>query len=92
MNNFYLRFNREIWQNSDLNLQQKLILNFVWNFCLKSGYCYASNQYIAEVFGMYVEEVYLTITRLLDNEHIKVIPHPEKRLLTVNTKLYPLSE
>ena len=92
MNNFYLRFNPLIWENGDLSIEKKLIINFVWNFCIKSGYAYSSNDYIAQVFGMRVTDVKTLIAELLEEEHIKTIPHPERRLLIVNTKLYPIEE
>lgn len=92
MNNFYLRFNHQIWQNSDLSLEQKLIVNFVWNFQLKSGYCYASDDYIAEVFGMRSSQVYLLVAELLSEKHIKILEEGPRRLMVVNTKLYDIAE
>lgn len=92
MNNFYLRFNHQIWQNPDLSIEQKLIVNFVWNFQVKSGYCFASDDYIAEVFGMRSSHVYLLVAELLSGKHIKILEEEPRRLMVVNTKLYDISE
>jgi hypothetical protein len=89
MNNFYLRFNHTIWQNDDLTLSQRLIVNFVWNFCLKSGYCYASDEYIAEVFNMSVDMVRTLVAELISKGHIKLLETSPRRLMTVNSSLYP---
>lgn len=92
MNNFYLRFNHQIWQNPDLSLEEKLIVNLVWNFQIKAGYCYASDDYIAEVFGMRTDQVYLLIAELLSKKHIKILEEEPRRLMGINTKLYDLGE
>ena len=89
MNNFYLRFNHTIWQNDELTLSQRLIVNFVWNFQLKSGYCYASDEYIAEVFNMSVDMVRTLVAELISNGHIKPLETSPRRLMMVNSSLYP---
>ena len=92
MNNFYLRFNHTIWTNPDLSIEQKLIVNFVWNFCLKSGYAFASDDYIAEVFGMRVDQVSKLIAELCEGKHIKILPEETRRLIVINKRLYPIEE
>ena len=89
MNNFYLRFNHTIWQNDDLTLPQRLMVNFVWNFQIKSGAAYASDQYIAEVFNMPVDVVSMLIAELISNGHIKLLEKTPRRLMIVNSSLYP---
>jgi hypothetical protein len=89
MNNFYLRFNHTIWQNDELTLSQRLIVNFVWNFQLKSGAAYASDEYIAEVFNMSVDMVRTLVAELISNGHIKLLEKTPRRLMIVNSSLYP---
>ncbi len=89
MNNFYLRFNHIIWQNDELTLSQRLIVNFVWNFQLKTGWCFAADDYIAEVFNMPVDVVSMLIAELISKGHIKVLETTPRRLMIVNSNLYP---
>lgn len=90
MNNFYLRFNHEIWNNDDLTLAERLIVNFIWNFQAKSGSCFAENAYIATVFNMHVEDVSKLIAELESRNHIKILEREPRRLMVVNTRLYPV--
>lgn len=91
MNNFYLRFNHDIWQTS-LTIEEKLIVNFIWNFQIKSGACYAADGYIAEVFNLNVTNVSKLVAKLAEEKHIKILESEPRRLMVVNHKLYPVSE
>ena len=92
MNNFYLRFNREIWQDQELTLEQKLVLNFVWNFEVKAGYCNASDDFIAEVFGLPTYRILSAINALKDLNLIKTKEEESHRFLAVNKKKYSIQE
>ena len=90
MNNFYLRFNPAIWQNDDLTLAGRLIVNFVWNFQCRSGACFAEDPYIAEVFNMSVDQVSKLIAELIADDHIKILEKEPRRLMSVNQRRYPI--
>jgi hypothetical protein len=81
MNYFYLKFCPTIWHNSELKLSEKLILNFIWNFEMQSGYCYATNEYIAEVFGMSPERIKLTVDALKSKNYINYIAGDYERCM-----------
>lgn len=81
MNYFYLRFCPYIWHNEELNLREKLILNFIWNFECKAGYCYATDEYIAEVFGMLPERVKHTVNALKSKNYINYIKGDYERCM-----------
>ena len=92
MNNFYLRFNREIWQERELSLEQKLILNFVWNFEVKAGYCHASDDYLSEVFGIPQYRILGILNELKDLNLIKSKEEESRRFLAVNKTKYSIQE
>ncbi len=92
MNNFYLRFNRDIWSHPELTTEQKLILNFAWNFEVKAGYCYASNSYMSEIFGLPEYRILSAINELVDLNLICVKYQDDVRFLVVNKAFYSIEE
>lgn len=84
MDNFYLIFCKPIWSHKGFSIEEKLILNFVWNFQQKSGECYATNDYIATCFGMRVDRVKTLVAELQSVGYINTWEEDDRRYMTCN--------
>jgi hypothetical protein len=88
MDNFYLLFCTPIWSHQGFSIEEKLILNFIWNFQMKTGCCYATNQYIATCFGLRVDRVKMLVAELQSAGYINQWEEDNRRYMECNlTKL-----
>ena len=57
----------------DSNIKNELrLLLIISSLCAKEGYCYASNKYFADLFGIEQETVSRKIKKLEEKKHITI--------------------
>lgn len=63
----------EIWNNSQLSLLEKCLYSEIESLSKELGYCYASNKYFADFFG--VKETYIStcISNLINKGYVKLV-------------------
>jgi hypothetical protein len=67
---YYCTIPMVIMDDEDLSSTAKLLYGRITNLARKSGYCYASNAYLAEVSKMSKSSVGKCIAQLLEKEYL----------------------
>lgn len=83
--------------NKELKANEKLLYAIITSLACKEGYCFASNEYLAEELGVHPKTISSWISDLRDKKFIKVeILRNEnkqiiKRKIYINDAPYPLN-
>lgn len=77
----------EIIQSQNLNNGAKLLLGRILRLSSKYGYCWASNKYFANYFGVERTTIIRWINELKEYNHIKCSTKINKRKITISKKL-----
>lgn len=84
MNKIYLLLCTSIWSHKGFTIEEKLILNFIWNFQMNAGNCYATDSFIGECFGLRVDRVKTLIAELKEAGYINTWEEDDRRYMACN--------
>ena len=77
--------------DNNLKANEKLLYSEITSLCNKSGICYASNKYFANLYDVDIATISRWINNLIDNNYLNVsYENDNKRLLTI--KSIPIDE
>ena len=68
--NYYSVIPAEVRYDDNLRDKSKLLYGEISSLCNKYGYCYASNQYFADLYKVSKTTISILIKELVDNEYI----------------------
>lgn len=68
--NYYSVIPAEVRYDENLRDKSKLLYGEISSLCNKYGYCYASNQYFADLYKVSKTTISILIKELVDNEYI----------------------
>lgn len=78
-------------QDDQLSTNAKILYGDIVALASTGGYCYASNQYFAEAFGMTERSITRLISKLEERGHVRVrILRDKKSGLVTGRRIYPL--
>lgn len=78
-------------QDDQLSTNAKILYGDIVALASAGGYCYASNQYFAEAFGMTERSITRLISKLEERGHVRVrILRDKKSGLVTGRRIYPL--
>jgi len=83
--NLNLQFCPQIWKSSRFSIEEKLILNLIYNFEIKKGYAYASDYWISDTFGMRLNQVSTLVAELSSAGYINIWYEDEMRCMSLNS-------
>ena len=84
----YFTLYQNIWQDSRLTTEQKLIANYFWQWTVKASYSWANVQTIANTFGLDVDDVSDAVATLKSKNYINYLECPEGTCIEFNMTKY----
>ncbi|MBR2677813.1 MAG: DnaD domain protein [Bacilli bacterium] len=89
--NYYAVIPAEVRYDSDLRANEKILYGEITALADKSGECYASNNYFAELYGVTPQAISKWIINLKDKEYVDITyvnkgKMIEKRMITITPK------
>lgn len=96
-NTTYLIIPDVIASDSNLNFFDRLLYGKIYSLSKQQGYCWASNTYLANYFGVTTVYVSNAISRLVENNYLNLQfdntkPNDKKRIITINYNALEKSE
>ena len=85
---FYMVIPADVWKDQDLPANAKLLYGGISALICSDGYCFASNEYLAETFDMTHETIARLITKLEKAGHIRRVIERDKTGQIVGRKLF----
>ena len=68
----YIRIPESIFLDKIISPSSKSLYRYIQLFAIKKGYCYASNEYISNCFGLSKRSITRLLKELKDKEYIRI--------------------
>lgn len=89
--NFYAVIPATVRYDPELSSTAKLLYGEITALATKEGYCYASNQYFAELYGSTDRTIRATIAQLAQRGYLKVVTEENQRHIYVQKECFEIS-